>query len=113
MTQYYVQRIYIIDSKRCREKLRAPDNGAIACDYWLGGSFCHMFCQQKYDVPIGVGIAVNGMFICGQTGKWSPSATVPNCASLYLHFFRFANISPVLFFFYYAKLHCIRYQQCS
>ncbi|CAC5354905.1 unnamed protein product [Mytilus coruscus] len=74
------QQPFCQDAKRCREKMRAPDNGAIACDYWLGGSFCHMFCQHEYDVPIGEGTNVNGMFVCGQSGKWNPSASVPNCA---------------------------------
>ncbi|CAG2209565.1 unnamed protein product [Mytilus edulis] len=66
-----------------KRKTEGPDNGAIACDYWLGGSFCHMFCEQEYDVPRGEMVDVNGMFVCGQSGKWNPSASVPNCAKVF------------------------------
>ncbi|XP_063419373.1 sushi, von Willebrand factor type A, EGF and pentraxin domain-containing protein 1-like [Mytilus trossulus] len=70
---------YCVDAKRCRDDLKAPENGALACDYWLGGKFCHMFCRSRYDVPVGH-IDGNEMFVCGQSGKWMPSSSVPNCA---------------------------------
>ncbi|CAC5416422.1 unnamed protein product [Mytilus coruscus] len=73
---------YCEDARRCREDLKAPENGALACDYWLGGRFCHMFCRSRYDVPNGK-IAGNEMFVCGQSGKWMPSSSVPNCASMH------------------------------
>ncbi|CAG2227187.1 unnamed protein product [Mytilus edulis] len=37
---------YCVDAKRCRDDLKAPENGALACDYWLGGSFVICFAVQ-------------------------------------------------------------------
>lgn len=62
-----------------------------------------MFCQNKYDVPRGEMIDVNSMFVCGLSGKWKPSASVPDCASLYFHFFCFENVIIHSFFYNMMK----------
>lgn len=81
-----------VDARRCRDDLKAPKNGALACDYWLGGKFCHMFCRSRYDVPVGQ-IDGNDMFVCGQSGKWMPSSSVPNCASMHFDTSHFRNFA--------------------
>jgi hypothetical protein len=38
---------YITCSNGCPD-LQAPDNGALACDVWVGGRFCHPLCSEGY-----------------------------------------------------------------
>lgn len=59
----------------------APDNGALACDYWLGGRFCQMQCQQGY------GISVRDqhpdLIICNEDGSVTWNSDLPNCMCMY------------------------------
>ncbi|XP_069124618.1 sushi, von Willebrand factor type A, EGF and pentraxin domain-containing protein 1-like [Argopecten irradians] len=68
------------EAKRlCEDGLEPPLDGAVACDYWLGGQFCQMLCRKGYDVPVGYRFPE--MYVCGvDTGKWTPGSKLPNCA---------------------------------
>ncbi|XP_060578614.1 sushi, von Willebrand factor type A, EGF and pentraxin domain-containing protein 1-like isoform X2 [Ruditapes philippinarum] len=59
-----------------RDALNEPVNGALACSQWTHGQMCQMQCGAGYDIP-NIG---DGLFVCGRsTGKWRPSAEVPDC----------------------------------
>lgn len=64
----------------CKRELNAPKNGAIACDYWLGGKFCQMMCKSGYDVRRGS--AFYEMIVCGDSGEWflTGGLPLPDCA---------------------------------
>ncbi|XP_060077180.1 sushi, von Willebrand factor type A, EGF and pentraxin domain-containing protein 1-like [Ylistrum balloti] len=55
----------------------APDNGALACDYWLGGRFCQPQCQMGYDISVR-STAVD-LLICNDDGSLSWDLPLPNC----------------------------------
>ncbi|CAG2209563.1 unnamed protein product [Mytilus edulis] len=64
--------------------LKAPTNGALACDKWMYGTQCTMQCNNKFDIPIGVGgsSTFTGLFTCSTvSGQWSPLQQVPNCTA--------------------------------
>ncbi|XP_021354696.1 neurogenic locus notch homolog protein 1-like, partial [Mizuhopecten yessoensis] len=65
----------------CKDDLRPPDNGAVACYYWLGGKFCQMLCRNGYDVPPGY--IYSEMYVCGESGEWLPGSALPNCAKIF------------------------------
>eukprot|EP00105_Crassostrea_gigas_P019111 XP_011437468.1 PREDICTED: uncharacterized protein LOC105335342 [Crassostrea gigas] len=66
--------------EKCIETPNTPHNGALACDYWLGGKFCQMLCKQGYDVEIGKNTV--DILVCGESGKWLPTGSLPlpDCA---------------------------------
>ena len=70
--------------KKCVDEPNIPKNGALACDYWIGGKFCQMLCQQGYDVKVGYNFV--DMLVCGDSGKWLPANALPlpDCISKYL-----------------------------
>lgn len=55
--------------------LRLPKNGALACDGWLHGIKCRMYCHKDFNLPL----TGDGDFVCDTTvGKWDDSE-VPDC----------------------------------
>ena len=60
-------------------RLDPPVNGALACDYWLYGQFCEMFCQKGTD--IAKGRAVPELLVCSTEGSWSSGLKLPPCKS--------------------------------
>ncbi|XP_061166331.1 sushi, von Willebrand factor type A, EGF and pentraxin domain-containing protein 1-like [Saccostrea echinata] len=70
----------------CPEITKIPKNGALACDNWLGGQFCRMFCKAGFDVQSS--FRLEEMLVCGMSsdkmkkGKWLPSGSLPlpDCA---------------------------------
>lgn len=70
---------------KCARKPIPPGNGALACDKWFGGVFCQMLCKEGYDVPPGRDFAE--MFVCGDSGEWTPENAflLPDCLSK-IHF---------------------------
>ncbi|XP_062584887.1 uncharacterized protein LOC134246515 [Saccostrea cucullata] len=67
-------------TQHCYEEPNVPQNGALACDYWYGGKFCQMLCNDDYDVKIGYNPV--DMLVCGTSGQWLPSGSLPlpDCA---------------------------------
>ncbi|XP_078611237.1 uncharacterized protein LOC144881802 isoform X2 [Branchiostoma floridae x Branchiostoma japonicum] len=59
--------------------LNPPLHGALACDTWVYGKFCSMFCSAQYDIPRGSN--PGDKYICGASGMWSPPPPVPDCVS--------------------------------
>ncbi|XP_035695798.1 sushi, von Willebrand factor type A, EGF and pentraxin domain-containing protein 1-like [Branchiostoma floridae] len=59
--------------------LNPPLHGALACDTWVYGKFCSMFCSAQYDIPRGSN--PGDKYICGASGIWSPPPPVPDCVS--------------------------------
>ncbi|OWF51465.1 sushi, von Willebrand factor type A, EGF and pentraxin domain-containing protein 1-like [Mizuhopecten yessoensis] len=55
----------------------APDNGALACDYWLGGRFCQPQCQVGYD--ISARSTYTDLLICNDDGSHNWQLPLPNC----------------------------------
>ncbi|XP_061173458.1 uncharacterized protein LOC133182626 [Saccostrea echinata] len=66
--------------QNCKRKPNEPKNGAVACDYWLGGKFCQMLCKSGYDVSRGSHFY--DMIVCGDSGEWLPAGALPlpDCA---------------------------------
>ncbi|XP_033732288.1 sushi, von Willebrand factor type A, EGF and pentraxin domain-containing protein 1-like isoform X2 [Pecten maximus] len=56
---------------------KAPDNGALACDYWLGGRFCQPQCQMGYDISARSHYV--DLLICNDDGSLSWGLPLPNC----------------------------------
>lgn len=68
-------------TEKCLTTPNIPHNGALACDYWLGGKLCQMFCKEGYDVQIGKNTVE--ILVCVESGKWLPAGSLPlpDCAS--------------------------------
>ncbi|XP_076073433.1 E-selectin-like [Mytilus galloprovincialis] len=60
--------------------INVPVNGALICNNWRTdyGQFCKFFCQESFTVPRGV--MVDNFYVCGASGTWMPSNTIPNCS---------------------------------
>ncbi|CAG2206585.1 unnamed protein product [Mytilus edulis] len=61
--------------------INVPVNGALLCNSWRTdyGQFCtYFFCKESHTVPRGV--MVDNFYVCGASGTWMPSNTVPNCS---------------------------------
>lgn len=80
---------------RCGKIPNPPNNGALACDIWLGGQFCQTFCKDGYDVSPGRNF--EEMLICDDSGKWFPhnSLPLPDCSSIHV------SASLSIFFIHY------------
>ncbi|CAC5362981.1 CSMD [Mytilus coruscus] len=69
---------------RCASKpcptINVPVNGALICNDWRTdyGQFCTFFCKESYTVPRGV--IMDDFYVCGASGTWMPSNTIPNCS---------------------------------
>ncbi|XP_078661373.1 uncharacterized protein LOC144905536 [Branchiostoma floridae x Branchiostoma belcheri] len=60
-----------------------PKNGALACDRWLFGQFCMVFCYQEFEFDSQPA----QLYICGASGLWSTTSTKtsvrwPDCLEL-------------------------------
>ncbi|XP_060063503.1 uncharacterized protein LOC132543962 [Ylistrum balloti] len=80
----------------CEDRLEPPSHGAVACDYWLGGKFCQMLCRNGYDVPAGY--LFREMYVCGESGSWTPDSKLPNCARTHSSHHAIAGISVDYYF---------------
>ena len=59
--------------------LDPPQNGALACDTWLHGIRCQLFCNSGYDIPRTV--STSAEYVCADTeGEWRPIDFVPDCS---------------------------------
>jgi hypothetical protein len=58
-----------------------------------------MFCRENYDIPMGSSVG-NNLYVCGDSGNWKPSQSIPDCASmLYLIItYTVLNKSHILYF---------------
>ncbi|XP_061173455.1 uncharacterized protein LOC133182624 [Saccostrea echinata] len=67
-------------TEKCYEEPNVPQNGALACDYWHGGKFCQMLCNEGYDVKLDYSPV--DMLVCGNSGQWLPAGSLPlpDCA---------------------------------
>ncbi|XP_053381241.1 uncharacterized protein LOC128546131 isoform X1 [Mercenaria mercenaria] len=71
----------------CQE-LRAPDNGALACDTWLNGRYCQMLCEDGYvvvddpDTTLDEVRIHKTLVVCGNSGIWHISGDIPNCQEI-------------------------------
>ncbi|XP_071132597.1 sushi, nidogen and EGF-like domain-containing protein 1 [Mytilus edulis] len=61
-------------------QINVPANGALLCNNWKTdyGQFCKFFCKESYTVPRGV--MIDNFYVCGASGTWMPSNTIPNCS---------------------------------
>lgn len=68
-------------TKKCAQEPNIPQNGALACDNWLGGKVCQMFCKAGFDVKVGYKSV--DMLVCGNNGQWLPTGSLPlpDCSS--------------------------------
>ncbi|XP_052070045.1 sushi, von Willebrand factor type A, EGF and pentraxin domain-containing protein 1-like isoform X2 [Mytilus californianus] len=55
--------------------LTPPDNGAIACDVWVGGRYCHPLCSQGYSVLS----SLPNFLICQDNGIWTNHNKLKDC----------------------------------
>ena len=60
--------------------LQPPANGSLACDYWLYGRFCQMYCQEGTDLPRGSD-DVGRLLVCNNNGEWTYKKKLPPCKS--------------------------------
>ncbi|KAI0218171.1 hypothetical protein LSAT2_030102 [Lamellibrachia satsuma] len=58
--------------------LQPPANGSLACDYWLYGRFCQMYCQEGTDLPRGSD-DVGRLLVCNNNGEWTYKKKLPPC----------------------------------
>ena len=71
----------VIVSNGCPD-LQAPDNGALACDVWVGGRFCHPFCSEGYSTYYNL----PNMLICQENGLWTKREKLSDCVgTLFLY----------------------------
>lgn len=68
-------RSFCQDLNRCGKVPNPPKNGALACDRWLGGQFCQVFCRDGYTVLPGK--KVERMLTCSLSGKWLLRGRLP------------------------------------
>ncbi|XP_061166332.1 sushi, nidogen and EGF-like domain-containing protein 1 [Saccostrea echinata] len=62
--------------------LVAPANGALVCNSWKHdyGRFCLLICGENHRLELGHD--QNQWYVCGASGRWTPSQEVPNCTDL-------------------------------
>ncbi|XP_052070060.1 fibropellin-3-like isoform X3 [Mytilus californianus] len=60
--------------------INVPANGALICNNWRTdyGQFCTFFCKDSYTVPRGV--ILDDFYVCGASGSWTPTNTIPDCS---------------------------------
>ncbi|XP_071132601.1 uncharacterized protein [Mytilus edulis] len=65
--------------------INVPSNGALVCNNWRTdyGQFCRFLCKESYTVPRGV--MMDHFYVCGASGSWMPSNTIPNCSVTTTH----------------------------
>lgn len=56
-----------------------PENGALACDVWVGGRYCHPLCSQGYSVLA----SLPNFLICQANGIWTQHDRLKDCFSKY------------------------------
>ncbi|PFX23098.1 sushi, von Willebrand factor type A, EGF and pentraxin domain-containing protein 1-like isoform X2 [Stylophora pistillata] len=64
-----------IRPKECKD-LKAPINGAKACDDWIFGTMCTPSCNSRYDFSDPLRVSV---WACGGSGTWFPPKRWPDC----------------------------------
>lgn len=71
-------------TQKCAQEPTIPQNGALACDNWLGGKVCQMLCKTGYDVKVGYKSV--DMLVCGNEGQWLPTGylPLPDCSRSFL-----------------------------
>ncbi|KAL3870926.1 hypothetical protein ACJMK2_038954 [Sinanodonta woodiana] len=63
------------DVTKC-EQLKPPNNGAVVCDVWRGGSYCQFQCMNKttmFDKDW------RQLFVCSDSGQWRPTRIDAEC----------------------------------
>ncbi|XP_072179387.1 complement receptor type 1-like [Diadema setosum] len=63
------------------QPLRTPTHGSLACDTFAYGKYCSIMCQEDHDVVRSGKSMRNILYICGNSGQWSPSPNVPDCSA--------------------------------
>ncbi|WAR06501.1 LOW QUALITY PROTEIN: SRPX2-like protein, partial [Mya arenaria] len=65
-------------------KITPPRHGALACDNWLGGSFCQAQCQNGTEIPR---VNLETLYVCSDDGNWMPTLPqfTPCKAARYSH----------------------------
>jgi len=67
------------DTNNC-VPLPPPENGAIACDNWEGGAFCHTLCQQGTAMKSNT---TGWLYVCTNTGDWNlPVSEIRPCKGI-------------------------------
>ncbi|XP_076112267.1 uncharacterized protein LOC143080345 [Mytilus galloprovincialis] len=66
-------------TETCQD-LKAPKHGAIACDNWLGGRFCHPLCAEGFSVMIAKPLPA--LLVCLDDGKWLFQEQITDCYAL-------------------------------
>ncbi|XP_076073438.1 uncharacterized protein LOC143045037 isoform X3 [Mytilus galloprovincialis] len=61
-------------SNGCQD-LVPPENGAMACDVWVGGRYCHPLCSQGYSVLA----SLPNFLICQDNGIWTNHDKLKDC----------------------------------
>ena len=74
--------------------LQAPDNGALACDVWVGGRFCHPLCSEGYstyyDLP--------NMLVCQENGLWTKRERLSDCVDVTNSRYRYVIMEAEFYF---------------
>ncbi|XP_071494425.1 CUB and sushi domain-containing protein 3-like [Diadema antillarum] len=60
--------------------LRTPAHGSLVCDTFFYGKSCSIMCQEEHDIARSREFKGNSLYICGNSGRWSPSTYVPDCS---------------------------------
>ncbi|XP_071497257.1 complement receptor type 2-like [Diadema antillarum] len=62
--------------------LRTPTHGSLACDTFAYGKYCSIMCQEEHDIARRGKFKGNSLYVCGNSGRWSPSTYVPDCSAI-------------------------------
>lgn len=68
----------ILASNGCPD-IVPPDNGAMACDMWVGGRFCHPLCSQGYSALV----SLPNFMVCTTNGIWTNHKNLSDCHRKY------------------------------
>ncbi|KAL3870955.1 hypothetical protein ACJMK2_038980 [Sinanodonta woodiana] len=58
------------------EQLKPPNNGAVVCDVWRGGSFCQFQCMENTTM---LDKDWRQLFVCSDSGLWRPTRIDADC----------------------------------
>ncbi|XP_063444324.1 sushi, von Willebrand factor type A, EGF and pentraxin domain-containing protein 1-like [Mytilus trossulus] len=71
-----------------------PDNGAMACDVWVGGRFCHPLCSHGYSVLE----SLPNFMVCIEDGTWTNLKNLSDCHQTANSTHRYVTMSAECYF---------------
>ncbi|CAG2206584.1 unnamed protein product [Mytilus edulis] len=73
--KYTVRDLAGNEGRECSFDIVIKHNGAMACDVWVGGRFCHPLCSQGYSVLK----SLPNFMVCIEDGTWTNHEKLSDC----------------------------------